>query len=96
MSMFGQQITPADGGLAAIADGVTLQVTALRDGDRLQRRITARILKSYLDYYHTSITHLSLEKDSPEATSVQPPQMGPIVAIPKVGGLHHRYERRAA
>jgi transposase InsO family protein len=55
-----------------------------------------RILKSYLDYYHESRTHLSLEKDSPEARSVQPPQMGQVVAIPKVGGLHHRYERRAA
>jgi hypothetical protein len=25
-----------------------------------------------------------------------PPTLGPVVAIPQVGGLHHRYERRAA
>ena len=28
--------------------------------------------------------------------SIQPPEMGSVVAMPQVGGLHHRYERRAA
>jgi transposase InsO family protein len=55
-----------------------------------------RILASYLDYYHRSRTHLSLGKDSPEPRSIQPPEMGSVVALPQVGGLHHRYERRAA
>ena len=55
-----------------------------------------RILRSYLDYYHRSRTHLSLGKDSPEPRSIQPEQMGRVVALPQVGGLHHRYERRAA
>ena len=55
-----------------------------------------RILASYMDYYHMSRTHLSLGKDSPEPRRVQPPNMGPVVAISQVGGLHHRYERRAA
>ena len=55
-----------------------------------------RILRSYLDYYHRSRTHLSLSKDSPEPRSIQPEQMGRVVALPQVGGLHHRYERRAA
>ena len=55
-----------------------------------------RILGGYLDYYHGSRTHLSLEKDSPEPRSVQPPEMGPVVAVPQMGGLHHRYQRRAA
>ena len=41
-------------------------------------------------------THLSLGKDSPEPRSIQPEQMGRVVALPQVGGLHHRYERRAA
>jgi hypothetical protein len=31
-----------------------------------------------------------------ESRVVQPPELGRIVAIPQVGGLHHRYERRAA
>jgi len=55
-----------------------------------------RILKSYLEYYHGSRTHLGLGKDTPEPRAVQPPEMGEIVALPQVGGLHHRYERRAA
>ena len=46
--------------------------------------------------YHQSRTHLSLGKDAPEARTVQPPEPGNIIAIPQVGGLHHRYERRAA
>src|ERR1019366_7235989 len=55
-----------------------------------------RILDSYFDYYHRSRTHLSLGKDSPLPRPIQPPEMGPVVAVPQVGGLHHRYERRAA
>jgi transposase InsO family protein len=55
-----------------------------------------RILNLYLDYYHASRTHLSLEKDSPEPRPVQPPEMGQVVTVPQVGGLHHRYQRQAA
>jgi len=55
-----------------------------------------RILGLYFAYYHRSRTHLSLEEDSPEPRPIQPPAMGPVVAVSQVGGLHHRYERRAA
>jgi hypothetical protein len=55
-----------------------------------------RILKSYFSYYHRSRTHLSLGKDAPESRPVHPPSMGKVVALPEVGGLHHRYERLAA
>jgi len=55
-----------------------------------------RYVKSFLAYYHESRTHFSLEKDSPETRGVQTADAGGIVAIPQVGGLHHRYERRAA
>jgi transposase InsO family protein len=55
-----------------------------------------RILKSYFEYYEKSRTHLGLAKDSPIQRPVQPPSMGKVVEIPQVGGLHHRYERRAA
>ncbi len=53
-------------------------------------------VKSFAAYYHRSRTHLSLAKDSPESREVQPRELGRIVAIPQVGGLHHHYERRAA
>ena len=33
---------------------------------------------------------------APESRAVQPPQLGPVNELPQVGGLHHRYERRAA
>ena len=55
-----------------------------------------RTLQSYFEYYHQSRTHLSLGKDAPEPRAIQPPEMGTVVAVPQVGGLHHRYERRAA
>jgi transposase InsO family protein len=55
-----------------------------------------RVLKSYFDYYERSRTHLSLEKDAPIPRKIQPPELGRVVALPQVGELHHRYERRAA
>ena len=55
-----------------------------------------RHVKSFLAYYHESRTHLALAKDTPEPRPVQPPERGAVIAIPQVGGLHHRYERRAA
>jgi transposase InsO family protein len=54
------------------------------------------ILKSYVAYYTNSRTHLSLDKDSPQSRPVRSRDDGPVVAMPEVGGLHHRYERRAA
>jgi hypothetical protein len=55
-----------------------------------------RHVKSFLACYHESRTHLSLDKDTPEPRPVQPAELGRIMAIPQLGGLHHRYERRAA
>ena len=55
-----------------------------------------RHVKSFVAYYHESRTHLSLAKDAPSPRPVQGPEAGRIIAVPQVGGLHHRYERRAA
>ena len=55
-----------------------------------------RRLRSYLRDYHGSPAHLALEKDAPEPGAVELPEHGSIVALPQVGGLHHRYLRRAA
>jgi hypothetical protein len=35
-------------------------------------------------------------KDAPEPRAKQPPDLGAVIEIAEVGGLHHRYERRAA
>ena len=55
-----------------------------------------RTLARYVFYYHGSRTHLSLTKDAPTPRRVQAPDEGCVIALPEVGGLHHRYERRAA
>ena len=55
-----------------------------------------RILNSYVAYYMNSRTHLSLDKASPQSRPLCRPDEGGVVAIPHVGGPHHRYERRAA
>ena len=62
----------------------------------LDERHLRRILRGYVDYYHSCRTHLSLEKDAPEQRPVQWPSMGRVTAIPKVGGLHHYCSRLAA
>ena len=62
----------------------------------LDERHLRRVLSAYFEYHHQSRTHLSLGKDCPEPRPVQPPSDGNVVAFPQVGGLHHRYERRAA
>jgi len=54
------------------------------------------ILSKYVDYYNETRTHLSLTKDTPQHRAVALPNEGGVVEIPRVGGLHHEYLRRAA
>jgi hypothetical protein len=60
------------------------------------QRHLRRVLSSYVDYYQHTRTHLSLGKDCPDPRPIQPRRIERVVALPKVGGLHHRYERLAA
>ena len=63
----------------------------------LSERHLRRVLSSYFQYHHEARTHLSLDKDCPRPRPVQLLSAGHnIIAFPEVGGLHHRYERRAA
>jgi hypothetical protein len=55
-----------------------------------------RILTAYCAYHHRARTHLSLDKDAPDVRPVERPEAGRVVALPEVGGLHHRYVRLAA
>ncbi len=55
-----------------------------------------RVLSSYFQYHHQTRTHLALDKDCPETRPIHRPSAGKIIVFPQVGGLHHRYERRAA
>jgi transposase InsO family protein len=54
------------------------------------------ILRKYLQYYHSSRTHLALDKDAPEPRERESVDAGKVIALPMVGRLHHRYSRRAA
>ena len=62
----------------------------------LNERHLMRVLRGYASYYHSSRTHQSLHDDCPDPRPVEPPEMGDVVAIAQVGGLHHRYTRRLA
>jgi hypothetical protein len=54
------------------------------------------LLRECLGCHHGVRTHLSLAKDAPIPRPAQPPEMGKVVSIPVLGGLHHRHERRVA
>jgi transposase InsO family protein len=62
----------------------------------LNARHLRRILRDYVDYYHSCRTHLSLFKDPPDSRPAESVEAGNIAALPQVGGLHHRYTRIAA
>jgi len=54
-----------------------------------------RLLSAYLRYYHEARPHLALARNAPVPRALQPPSMGKVIALPQVGGLHHRYARAA-
>jgi putative transposase len=62
----------------------------------LNARHLKRVLTAYIAYDHRFRTHLSLEMDCPQPRAVEPPEMGEVIALPEVGGLHHYDERQAA
>ena len=61
----------------------------------VNERHLRRILNRYLDYYHSSRTHLSLSKDTPVTRPISG-ERGNVMPFTKVGGLYHHYERIAA
>src|SRR2546428_11669937 len=61
----------------------------------INERHLRRLRRSYLKYYNATRPHQSLHNDSPHWREVQTPAGERIVAIPQVGGLHHRYHRAA-
>ena len=55
-----------------------------------------RPVLDYVRYYNQDRCHLSVEKDAPVTRPVmaKPSAKAKVVALPRVGGLHHRYEWR--
>ena len=60
----------------------------------LGERHLLRLVRQHARYYNEDRPHMSLERDTPLGRAVEP--TGKIVALPRVGGLHHRYIRTAA
>jgi len=57
-----------------------------------------RLLREYVRYHHDDRTHLGLAKETPARRSVErrPSAEAKVVALPRAGGLHHRYAWREA
>jgi transposase InsO family protein len=57
-----------------------------------------RLMRDYFSYYHEDRIHDSLEKDSPTTRPVSYKQdrFANLIALPRIGGLHHRYYWRQA
>jgi putative transposase len=52
-----------------------------------------RLLREYVRYHHDDRTHLGLAKETPMRRAVErrPSANAKVVALPRIGGLHHRY-----
>ncbi|MDP8255052.1 MAG: hypothetical protein P9M14_04830 [Candidatus Alcyoniella australis] len=57
-----------------------------------------KLLREYIAYYNADRCHYGLGKDAPVSRPAQrrTSYAARIVALPRVGGLHHRYEWRDA
>jgi putative transposase len=56
-----------------------------------------RLMNEYVRYYHDDRTHISLAKGTPDGREA-PSESGAgrrIMAMPRIGGLHHRYDLAA-
>jgi transposase InsO family protein len=61
----------------------------------INKRHLRRLLRRYLAYYNATRPHQSLRNQSPYPREAQARTAEPIVAIPQVGGLRHRYQHAA-
>jgi transposase InsO family protein len=61
----------------------------------LGERHLLRMVRQHVAYYNEDRPHMSIDRDAPVARAVEPPSAGDVVALPRVGGLHHRYSRAA-
>jgi putative transposase len=63
----------------------------------LNERHLKRLMSEYIAYYHDDRTHLGLDKETPggRVTATKTDVTGKVVSMPRVGGLHHRYDLAA-
>ena len=61
----------------------------------LGERHLLRLVQRHASYYNEDRPHMSLDGDAPVSRAVEPPARGRVVALPRVGGIPHRYPRGA-
>ena len=63
----------------------------------LNERHLKRLMSEYVRYYHEDRTHLALAKETPAGRMAgkNPGVVRRIASIPRLGGLHHRYDLAA-
>jgi putative transposase len=77
-------------------------------GGKLQKRLLdhiivlnvrhlQRLMNEYISYYHEDRTHLALEKETPagRVTAKNSGAGSRVILMPRLGGLHHRYDLAA-
>jgi transposase InsO family protein len=59
----------------------------------LNQKHLYRLLAEYIEYYHQDRTHYHLDKDPPLSRPIQTQESDDdkVIALPRVGGLHHKY-----
>ena len=64
----------------------------------LHERHLLRLGHEYIGYYHEDRTHIGLRKKTPAARLLESRPIGAakVLALPRIGGLHHRYTWSAA
>jgi transposase InsO family protein len=62
----------------------------------LGERHLLRAVRAYARSYNADRPHMSLDGDAPSGRAVELPENGKVIALPRLGGLHHRYVRRAS
>ena len=62
----------------------------------LNERHLKRLMNEYVRYYHDDRTHLGLAKETPAGREAEtnPDAACKVVSMPRLGGLHHRYDLR--
>lgn len=61
----------------------------------LGERHLLRLVRDYVRFYNDDRPHMALDGDAPAGREVEGPTQGEVIALPRVGGLHHRYSRAA-
>jgi putative transposase len=62
----------------------------------LGERHLLHLVRRHASYYNEDRPHMSLDGDAPVTREIEPMELGKVIALPRVSGLHHRYVRRAA